>query len=63
MDLQHGHRATHVFDIGLHEADDPAIWEHARKENAVRLERGPAARVSVRLVPQGRESHSASLRQ
>lgn len=24
-----------MFDIGLQAADDPVIWEHARKENAV----------------------------
>jgi len=31
----HGHDAAHVFDRGLQAADDPAIWEHARTENAV----------------------------
>jgi predicted nuclease of predicted toxin-antitoxin system len=30
-----GHQATHVFEIGLQAASDDAIWEHARKENAV----------------------------
>ena len=30
-----GHRATHVFDIHLHAAADPVIWEHARNEKAV----------------------------
>jgi len=30
-----GHQATHVFDIGLHAATDPIIWEHARDKNAV----------------------------
>ena len=30
-----GHEATHAFEIGLHAADDPIIWEHARTENAV----------------------------
>jgi predicted nuclease of predicted toxin-antitoxin system len=29
------HQATHVFDIGLHAADDHVIWEHARKEQTV----------------------------
>jgi predicted nuclease of predicted toxin-antitoxin system len=31
----HGHQATHVFEIGLYTADDQAIWEHARRQNAV----------------------------
>ena len=30
-----GHRATHVFDIGLQTADDPLIWGRARRENTV----------------------------
>jgi predicted nuclease of predicted toxin-antitoxin system len=30
-----GHRATHVFDLGLETADDPVIWERARRENTV----------------------------
>ena len=30
-----GHQATHVFDLGLHTADDPVIWERARGELAV----------------------------
>jgi predicted nuclease of predicted toxin-antitoxin system len=30
-----GHQATHVFDIGLQSADDPAIWERARRANTV----------------------------
>ena len=30
-----GHQATHVFDLGFHTADDPAIWERARNEQAV----------------------------
>lgn len=29
------HQAVHVFDVGLHMADDSAIWEHARQEDAV----------------------------
>jgi predicted nuclease of predicted toxin-antitoxin system len=29
------HRAAHVFDIGLQTADDPMIWERARKESTV----------------------------
>jgi predicted nuclease of predicted toxin-antitoxin system len=31
----HGHHGTHVFDIGLQFADDPVVWEHARKSTAV----------------------------
>jgi len=31
------HQATHVFDLGFHTADDPAIWERARAEHAVIL--------------------------
>jgi predicted nuclease of predicted toxin-antitoxin system len=31
----HGHQATHVFDVNLHAADDPVIWEHARQHEAV----------------------------
>jgi len=30
-----GHQATHVFELGLQTADDPVVWERARKENAV----------------------------
>ena len=30
-----GHKATHVSEIGLQAADDPLVWEHARKEQAV----------------------------
>ena len=33
--VSQGHQATHVFDIGLQSADDPAIWERARIENTV----------------------------
>ena len=33
--LSQGHQATHVFDIGLQAADDPAIWERARTEDTV----------------------------
>ncbi|HKY19721.1 MAG TPA: DUF5615 family PIN-like protein [Vicinamibacterales bacterium] len=33
--VSHGHPAAHVFDIGLHTADDPVIWQHAWTENAV----------------------------
>ena len=35
----HGHRGTHVFDLGLQAADDSVIWEHARKSNAVIIRR------------------------
>lgn len=30
-----GHRATHVFELGFHTADDPAIWDRAGKDNCV----------------------------
>jgi predicted nuclease of predicted toxin-antitoxin system len=30
-----GHQARHVFDIGLQAADDPVVWELARKDDAV----------------------------
>jgi predicted nuclease of predicted toxin-antitoxin system len=30
-----GHSATHVFDLGLHTADDPMVWENARQADAV----------------------------
>jgi predicted nuclease of predicted toxin-antitoxin system len=30
-----GHQPTHVFDLGYHTADDPAIWELARSDRAV----------------------------
>ncbi len=30
-----GQQAKHVFDLGFHTADDPVIWERARKEQAV----------------------------
>lgn len=33
--VSQGHQATHVFDIGLQTADDPAIWERARNDRAV----------------------------
>ena len=29
-----GHDAAHVFNVGLQIANDPVIWEHARKANA-----------------------------
>ena len=29
------HQATHMFDLGFHTADDPVIWESARRENTV----------------------------
>jgi predicted nuclease of predicted toxin-antitoxin system len=35
LDCHRGHQATHVFDIGLQSADDPVIWERARKESIV----------------------------
>ena len=31
----HGHQATHVFEISLQTGDDQVIWEHARRQNAV----------------------------
>jgi predicted nuclease of predicted toxin-antitoxin system len=31
----HGHRATHVFDLGLETAADPVIWERAGRESTV----------------------------
>ena len=30
-----GHQATHVFELGLHRADDPVIWERALNDQAV----------------------------
>jgi predicted nuclease of predicted toxin-antitoxin system len=30
-----GHQAAHVFDLGLQSADDPAIWERARNDQAI----------------------------
>ena len=33
--VERGHEASHVFDLGLHEADDPVIWERAQTENAI----------------------------
>ena len=30
-----GHRATHIFEIGLERAKDEPIWEHARNNNAI----------------------------
>lgn len=30
-----GHQASHIFDLGVHTADDPAIWERARNEQAI----------------------------
>jgi predicted nuclease of predicted toxin-antitoxin system len=35
MDLQPGTSRSHVYDIGLHAADDRQVWEHARRESAV----------------------------
>lgn len=35
--VSRGHQATHVFDLGFHAADDPTVWERARKENWVLL--------------------------
>ena len=29
-----GQRATHVFDVGLQAASDPAIWQHATEAQA-----------------------------
>lgn len=33
--IEQGHFATHVFDIGLQDADDPMIWEYAQTEGIV----------------------------
>jgi predicted nuclease of predicted toxin-antitoxin system len=30
-----GHQARHVFDVDLQAASDAAVWEYARRENAV----------------------------
>ncbi len=30
-----GHQASHVFDVALLKASDPDIWEHARQQNAI----------------------------
>jgi predicted nuclease of predicted toxin-antitoxin system len=30
-----GHRATHIFEIGLERGEDGPIWEHAGNDNAV----------------------------
>ena len=32
--LGKGHQAKHVFELGLHTADDLAIWEPARNDQA-----------------------------
>jgi predicted nuclease of predicted toxin-antitoxin system len=32
---QAGHQAHHVIEIGLHDASDQAVWDHAAQENAV----------------------------
>ncbi len=29
-----GHKAEHVTDFGMHEADDSSIWDYALEENA-----------------------------
>lgn len=31
----HGHQATHVFELGFHTADDPLIWQRAAVEQVV----------------------------
>ena len=33
--VSQGHQAVHVFDLGFHTADDPRIWERARREHEV----------------------------
>jgi predicted nuclease of predicted toxin-antitoxin system len=33
--VDRGHEATHVFDLALHKADDPVIWDRAQSENAI----------------------------
>jgi predicted nuclease of predicted toxin-antitoxin system len=30
-----GHQARHVADVGLHDATDPAVWDHAVREGAL----------------------------
>jgi predicted nuclease of predicted toxin-antitoxin system len=30
-----GHHAVHVFDLGLHRADDPTVWELALRDGSV----------------------------
>jgi predicted nuclease of predicted toxin-antitoxin system len=30
-----GHKAAHVFEVGLEGADDRSIWDHAQKNNAI----------------------------
>ncbi len=32
---EQGHRARHVFDLGLNTADDPLIWDRAEKDDSV----------------------------
>ena len=32
-----GHDATHVLELGFHNADDSTIWQHARQSNAVMI--------------------------
>ena len=33
--VERGHRAEHVFDLGLHRADDPTVWDVALRESAI----------------------------
>jgi predicted nuclease of predicted toxin-antitoxin system len=33
--VAHGHTAEHVLEIGLHDADDSAIWDYSLQHNAI----------------------------
>ena len=33
--IEQNHQAAHVFDLGFHTADDPAIWQRAEADNAI----------------------------
>jgi len=42
--VERGHEALHVFDLGLHVADDLVIWERAKIENAIIISENPPLR-------------------
>ncbi|MFN0315766.1 MAG: DUF5615 family PIN-like protein [Burkholderiales bacterium] len=49
----HGHRAEHVFDIGMADAEDSAIWDHALRVSAVVVTKDEDFAIRIAIEPSG----------
>ena len=51
--IAQGHEATHVFDLNLTTAPDPAIWEHATATSAVIVTKDEDFSLRIQLGHEG----------